>query len=54
MGEINVYKILVGKPEGKRPLGRIIWKWGLGDVDYICVAQDTVTTVKTALNIQTI
>jgi len=22
MGEINAYKILVGKPEGKRPLGR--------------------------------
>jgi hypothetical protein len=22
MGKTNVYKILVGKPEGKRPLGR--------------------------------
>jgi len=22
MGEINTYKILVGKPEGMRPLGR--------------------------------
>jgi hypothetical protein len=22
MGEKNVYRILVGKPEGKRPLGR--------------------------------
>jgi len=22
MGEINTYKILVGKPEGTRPLGR--------------------------------
>jgi hypothetical protein len=36
MGEINAYKILVGKPEGKRPLrrpsldGRIILKWILG------------------------
>jgi hypothetical protein len=28
MGEtMNAYKILVGKPEGKRPLGRPIRKW---------------------------
>jgi hypothetical protein len=23
----NAYRILVGKPEGKRPLGRLIYKW---------------------------
>jgi hypothetical protein len=28
MGEINTYKILVGKPEGKRPLGRYSHRWG--------------------------
>jgi hypothetical protein len=28
MGErIGVYRVLVGKPEGKRPLGRIILRW---------------------------
>jgi len=27
MGEINAYKILVGKPEGKRPLGRPRGRW---------------------------
>jgi hypothetical protein len=23
----NAYRLLVGKPEGKRPLGRPRWKW---------------------------
>jgi hypothetical protein len=47
----NVYMLLVGKPEGKRPIGRprrrwvdniktdlleIVW----GGVDWICLAQD--------------
>jgi hypothetical protein len=28
MGEkINAYRILVGKPEGKRPLGRPRYRW---------------------------
>jgi hypothetical protein len=47
----NVYRLLVGKPEGKRPLGRPRSRWmdnmkldlveiGLGDVDWIGVAQD--------------
>jgi hypothetical protein len=28
MGEIrNAYRILVGKPEGKRPLGRLQSRW---------------------------
>jgi hypothetical protein len=47
----NVYRLLVGKPEGKRPLGRPRHRWidnikmdllqiGLGDVDWIGLAQD--------------
>jgi hypothetical protein len=52
MGEkIKLYKILVGKPEGKRPLGRPMRRWedgirmdlreiGLGSVDWIRLAQD--------------
>jgi hypothetical protein len=52
MGEgRKVYKVLVGKPEGKRPLGRPRRRWedgvrvnlreiGLGCVDWIRLAQD--------------
>jgi hypothetical protein len=52
MGEERiVYKVLVGKPEGKRPLGRPRRKWedgmrmdlreiGLGGVDWIRLSQD--------------
>jgi hypothetical protein len=52
MGEKrNVYTLLVGKPEGKRPLGRPRRRWidnikmylleiGLGVVDWIGLAQD--------------
>jgi hypothetical protein len=52
MGEKrNVYKLLVGKPEGKRPLGRPRCRWiydikmdllemGLNAVDWIGLAQD--------------
>jgi hypothetical protein len=52
MGEKrNVYRLLVGKPEGKRPLGRPRNRWidnikmdllemGLGGVDWIGQAQD--------------
>jgi hypothetical protein len=47
----NAYRLLVGKPEGKRPLGRRIRRWvdnirmdlvevGWGDVDWIGLAQD--------------
>jgi hypothetical protein len=47
----NVYRLLVGKPEGKRPLGRPRRRWiynikmdlleiGLVVVDWICLAQD--------------
>jgi hypothetical protein len=49
--EKKVYKVLVGKPEGKRPLGRLRRRWeyrirmdlreiGLGGVDWIRLAQD--------------
>jgi hypothetical protein len=48
---VNVYKLLVGKPEGKRPLGRPRRRWidnfnmdplgiGLSVVDWIGLAQD--------------
>jgi hypothetical protein len=49
----NVYRVLVGKPEGKRPLGRPRHRWkdgikinlreiGCGGVEWIHLAQDTV------------
>jgi hypothetical protein len=49
--ERNVYKVLMGKPEGKRPLGRPRRRWeagirmylreiGLGSVNWIQLAQD--------------
>jgi hypothetical protein len=53
MGEKrNAYRLLVGKPEGKRPLGRPRHRWvdnirvglgevGWGDVDWIGLAKDT-------------
>jgi hypothetical protein len=52
MGEKrNACRLLVGKPEGKRPLGRPRRSWinnvkmdlleiGLNVVDWICLAQD--------------
>jgi hypothetical protein len=47
----NTYRLLVEKPEGKRPLGRPRRRWvdnirmdfvevGWGDVDWIALAQD--------------
>jgi hypothetical protein len=47
----NAYRLLVGKPEGKRPLGRPRRRWvdnirmnleeiGWGGVDWIGLAQD--------------
>ena len=49
--EREVYRVLVGKPEGKRPLGRPRRRWmdnirmdlqevGCGYMDWIGVAQD--------------
>jgi hypothetical protein len=52
MGEVRgAYNILIGKPEGRRPLGRPRRRWednikmdlgeiGFGDVDWIRLAQD--------------
>jgi hypothetical protein len=51
MGVRGVYNILVGRPEGMRPLGRPRRRWednikvnlgeiGFGDVDWIHLAQD--------------
>ena len=47
MGEERAaYRVLVGKPEGKRPLGRPRRRWvdlqevGCGYVDWIGLAQD--------------
>jgi hypothetical protein len=52
MGEVRgAYSILVGRPEGRRPLGRPRRRWGdnikmdlreigFGDVDWINLAQD--------------
>jgi hypothetical protein len=52
MGEKrNAYRLVVGKPEGRRPLGRPRRRWldnirmdlveaGWGDVDWIGLAQD--------------
>jgi hypothetical protein len=50
-GERNTYRLLVGKPEGRRPLGRPRHRWldkirmdlvevGWGDVDWIGLTQD--------------
>jgi hypothetical protein len=49
--ERKVYKVLVGKPEGKRPLGRRSHKWkdgirmdlmetGWGSIEWIQLVQD--------------
>jgi len=49
--EREVYRILVGKPEGRRPLGRYNRRWvdsirmdlqevGCGDMDWMGLAQD--------------
>jgi hypothetical protein len=51
MGRRSVYKVLVGKPEGKRPLGRRRRRWednirmdlqevGCGDMDWMELVQD--------------
>jgi hypothetical protein len=51
MGERNAYRILVGKPERKRPLGRPRRRWvdnikmdlrelGWGGMDWIDLAED--------------
>jgi hypothetical protein len=67
MGEKrNVYRLLVGKPEGKRPLGKPRRRWidnikmdlleiGLSAVDWICLDQDRYrwrALVKSVINLQ--
>jgi hypothetical protein len=58
--ERKVYKVLVGNPEGKRPLGRPRRRWkdgiimdiseiGLGSVDWIRLARDRWQTVVSAV-----
>jgi hypothetical protein len=61
----NAYRILVGKPEGKRPLGRPRREWemlkmdlreiGWADMDWIDSAQDRdqwKALVNTVMNLQ--
>jgi hypothetical protein len=62
----NVYRLLVGKPEGKRPLGRPRRRWidninmdhlemGLSVVDWIGMAQDRYrwrAVVKAVMNLR--
>jgi hypothetical protein len=67
IGEVRgAYNILVGRPEGKRPLGRPRHRWeynirmdlgetGFGDMDWNHLAQDTdrwQALVKTVMNLQ--
>jgi hypothetical protein len=51
MGKKNAYRILVGKPEGKRPLGKLRRRWednikmylreiGWSDIGWIDLAED--------------
>jgi hypothetical protein len=64
--ERNEYRVLMGKPEGKRPLGRQrrrwedgirmdLWEIGWGSVDWIQLAQDRDrwrAVVNTAMNLR--
>jgi hypothetical protein len=64
--ERHVYRVLIGKPEGKRPLGRPRHRWkdgirmnireiGWGSVDWIQLAQDRVqwrALVNTVMNLR--
>jgi hypothetical protein len=67
MGEVRgAYNILVGRPEGRRPLGRPRCRWeenkkmdlreiGFGDVDWIHLARDRDTwraLVNTVMNLR--
>jgi hypothetical protein len=66
MEKRNAYRLLVGKEEGKRPLGRPRRRWvanirmdlrevGWGDVDWIGLAQDRKrcrALVNSALNLR--
>jgi hypothetical protein len=66
MGERKLYRVLVEKPEGKRPLGRPRHRWedgirmdlgeiGWGSVEWIQLAQDRgrwLALVNTAMNLR--
>jgi hypothetical protein len=66
MGQRNAYRILVGQPEGKRPLVRPRCRWvdnieiyfremGWGDIDWIDLGQDGDqwrVLVNTVMNLQ--
>jgi hypothetical protein len=66
MGEKNVYRLLVGKPEGIRPIERPRRRWidniktdlveiGFGVVDWIGMAQDRYSwraLVNTVMNLR--
>jgi hypothetical protein len=66
MKEKNAYRLLVGEPEGRRPLGRPrrrlldnikihLVEMGWGDVDWIGLAQDRdgwITLVNSVLDIR--
>jgi hypothetical protein len=63
MGEKNVCRILVGKPEGKRPLGRPRRSWvdnitmdlreiGWGGMDWTDLAQEWRALVNTVMNLR--
>jgi hypothetical protein len=65
LGEVRDAYILVGRPEGRRPLGRPgrrleenikmdLWEIGFADVDWINLAQDRArwwASVNTVLNL---
>jgi hypothetical protein len=60
-GEEERYRLLLGKPEGKRPLGRPRRRWvdlgevGWGDVDWIGLAKDRnrwIAVVNSVLNLR--
>jgi hypothetical protein len=61
--ERKVYKVLVGKPEGRRPLERPRRRWeneirmnlreiGLGVVDWIRLARDRRSVVSAVMNLR--
>jgi hypothetical protein len=66
MGEVNAYKMFIGKPVGKRPLGRLRRRWeeivkmdlkelGCGGADWIHLAQDRArqrAVVNTVMNLR--
>jgi hypothetical protein len=60
--ERKVYRLLVGKPKGKRPLGRLRRRWdgirmdlgeiGGGGMEWIQLAQDRRTVVNAMINLR--